>query len=178
MKGFSRLLAVSMLVFSFGMLAASQARAQFDNPDTDLSLRLGAGVINRASMRAVGDVWLVIGADIKLRGGSLIGEGELILGVDYYTRSSGGRTANITAVTLSQLFAADPSGKFPGYIGFGAGAYVLKPAGFSNRTVFGGKLILGYDIGEKVYFEVNYHLTGKELDFRGDSITFLAGYRF
>lgn len=159
-------------------LFAGQARAQFDNPATDVSIRVGANVVNRANMRAVGDVWAAVGADVKLRGGSIIGEGELFLGVDYYTRSKSGQTASITAITLSQVFSVDPSEKFRGYIGFGAGAYVLKPAGVSAKTVFGGKLILGYDVNEKVFVEVNYHLTGKEMDYRGDSTTFLVGYRF
>lgn len=178
MKGLSRLVAPLTLALTLGVLAAQQAQAQFDNPATDISVRVGANVVNRASMRAVGDVWLAVGADVKLRGGSLIGEGEMLLGVDYYTRSKGGQTSNITAITLTQLFSVDPSEKFMGYIGFGAGAYVLKPAGVSAKTVFGAKLVLGYDFNEKLFAEVNYHLTGKEMDFRGDSTTILVGYRF
>ncbi|MCS6950573.1 MAG: hypothetical protein RMM06_05515 [Armatimonadota bacterium] len=176
MKGLSRLVALCALALT--ILAIQQAQAQFDYPTTDVSMRLGANVVNRASMRTVGDVWLAVGADVKLRGGSLIGEGELFLGVDYYTRSSKGQTSSITAITLTQVFSIDPSEKFKGYIGAGAGAYVLKPAGVSAKTVFGGKFVLGYDINEKLFVEVNYHLTGKELNFRGDSTTFLVGYRF
>lgn len=176
MKGLCRLMTVCML--ALGAFVIPQAQAQFDNPATDVSVRLGANVVNRASMRVVGDVWLAVGADVKLRSGSLIGEGELFLGVDYYTRSSKGLTSTITAITLTQVFSIDPSEKFKGYIGAGAGAYVLKPAGVSAKTVFGGKLVLGYDINEKLFLEVNYHLTGKEQEFRGDSTTLLVGYRF
>jgi len=175
-KGLTRVTA--LLALLWGGFAAQPVLAQFDNPATDISLRVGANVVNRASMRTVGDVWLAVGADVKLRRGSLIGEGELFLGVDYYTRSSGGQSSSITAVTLTQVFSADPSEKFKGYIGFGAGAYVLKPVGVGAKTVFGGKLVLGYDIDENLFAEVNYHLTGKELNFRGDSTTILIGYRF
>ncbi|MCS6830298.1 MAG: hypothetical protein NZ749_06600 [bacterium] len=178
MKGLSRLAALFAVALAFGLLAEQQAQAQFDNPATDVSVRVGANVVNRASMRVVGDVWLAVGADVKLRGGSLIGEGELFLGVDYYTRSQGGQTSSITAVTLTQVFSVDPTEKFKGYVGFGAGAYVLKPTGVSAKTVFGGKLVFGYDINEKLFVELNYHLTGKELNFRGDSTTILIGYRF
>ncbi len=167
-----------MVALTLSLFAAQQARAQFDNPATDVHIRVGANVVNRAAMRTVGDVWVAVGADVKLRSGSIIGEGELFLGLDYYTRSKGGQSASITAITLSQVFSIDPSEKFLGYIGFGAGAYVLKPAGVSAKTVFGGKLILGYDVNEKVFVEVNYHLTGKEMDYRGDSTTILVGYRF
>jgi len=176
-KGLSRLVALCTLALTLGIFAAPQARAQFDNASTDLSLRLGANVVNRASMRVVGDVWLAVGADVKLRGGSPIGEGELLLGVDYYTRSKGGQTSSITAVTLTQVFSVDPSEKFKGYIGVGAGVYVLKPAGVSAKSVFGGKVVLGYDINERVFIEFNYHLTEKQQDFRGDSTTILVGYR-
>lgn len=178
MKGLSRLAALLTLALTLGVFTAQQARAQFDNPATDVSIRVGANVVNRASMRAVGDVWLAVGADVKLRGGSLIGEGEMLLGVDYYTRSKGGQTSSITAITLTQVFSIDPTEQFKGYIGLGAGAYVLKPAGVSAKTVFGGKLVLGYDINEKLFVELNYHLTGKEQDYRGDSTTILVGYRF
>ncbi len=177
MKGLSRLVALCTLALTLGIFAAQQAQAQFDNPSTDLSLRLGANVVNRASMRAVGDVWLAVGADVKLHGGSPIGEGELLLGVDYYTRSSSGQSSSITAITLTQVFSVDPSEKFKGYIGVGAGVYVLKPAGVSAKSVFGGKVVLGYDINEKVFIELNYHLTEKQQDFRGDSTTILIGYR-
>lgn len=177
MKGLSRLVALCTLALTFGIFAAQQAQAQFDNPSTDLSLRLGANVVNRANMRAVGDVWLAVGADVKLRGGSPIGEGEMLLGVDYYTRSSSGQSSSITAITLTQVFSVDPSEKFKGYIGVGAGVYVLKPVGVSSKSVFGGKLVLGYDINEKVFIELNYHLTEKQQDFRGDSTTILIGYR-
>ncbi len=178
MKGLSRLVALCALALTLGIGVAPQALAQFDNPSTDVSLRLGANVVNRANMRAVGDVWLAVGADVKLRGGSPIGEGELLLGVDYYTRSQSGQSSSITAFTLTQVFSADPSEKFKGYIGVGAGIYVLKPAGVSARSVFGGKVVLGYDINEKVFIELNYHLTSKGNDFRGDSTTILVGYRF
>lgn len=177
MKGLSRLVALCTLALTLGMFAAQQAQAQFDNPATDVSLRLGANVVNRANMRVVGDVWLAVGADVKLRGGSPIGEGELLLGVDYYTRSKGGQSSSITAVTLTQVFSVDPSEKFKGYIGVGAGVYVLKPVGVSARSVFGGKVVLGYDINEKLFIELNYHLTDKGNDFRGDSTTILIGYR-
>jgi hypothetical protein len=176
-KGLSRLVALCTLALTFGIFAAQQAQAQFDNPSTDLSLRLGANVVNRANMRAVGDVWLAVGADVKVRGGSPIGEGEMLLGVDYYTRSSSGQSSSITAITLTQVFSVDPSEKFKGYIGVGAGVYVLKPVGVSAKSVFGGKLVLGYDINEKVFIELNYHLTEKQQDFRGDSTTILIGYR-
>ncbi len=178
MKHLSRLVALCSAVLTLSVLAGQQAWAQFDNPATDVNIRLGANVVNRANMRTVGDVWLAVGADVKLRSGSIIGEGELFLGVDYYTRSKGGQSASITAVTLTQIFSVDPSEKFRGYIGFGAGAYVLKPAGVSAKTVFGGKLVLGYDINEKLFVELDYHLTGKEMDYRGDSTTILVGYRF
>lgn len=178
MKGLSRLAALLALALTFGVLSAQQALAQFDNPATDLSLRVGAAVLNRASMRVVGDVWAAVGADVKLRNASLIGEGELLLGVDHFTRSKGGQTASVTAITLTQVFSVDPSERFKGYIGVGAGAYVLKPAGVSAKTVFGGKVVFGYDVNEKVFLELNYHLTGKELDYRGDSTTILVGYRF
>lgn len=182
MKGLSRLAALLTLALTLGVFVAQQAQAQFDNPATDVSVRVGANVVNRASMRTVGDVWLAVGADVKLRGGSPIGEGELLLGVDYYTRSKSGQSSSITAITLTQVFSVDPSEKFKGYIGVGAGAYVLKPAGVSAKTVFGGKLVFGYDINEKLFVELDYHLTGKEtgngIDFRGDSTTLLIGYRF
>lgn len=177
MKGLSRLVALCAVALTLGIFAAPQARAQFDNSATDVSLRLGANVVNRANLRVVGDVWLAVGADVKLRSGSPIGEGELLLGVDYYTRSKSGQTSSITAVTLTQVFSVDPSEKFKGYIGVGAGVYVLKPVGVSARSAFGGKLVLGYDINEKVFIEFNYHLTEKQQDFRGDSTTILVGYR-
>lgn len=178
MKGVSRVTALLSLALTLSVLGAPQARAQFDSTATDVSIRVGANVVNRASMRTVGDVWLAIGADVKLHGGSLIGEGEMLLGIDHYTRSQGGQTASITAITLTQVFSVDPTERFKGYIGLGAGAYVLKPSGVSAKTVFGGKLVLGYDINEKLFVELDYHLTGKEMDFRGDSTTILVGYRF
>lgn len=178
MKGLSRVAALLSLALVLSVWSIPQAQAQFDNPNTDVSIRVGANVVNRAAMRTVGDVWPAIGADVKLRGGSLIGEGEMFLGIDYYTRSQGGQTSSITAITLTQVFSVDPTEQFKGYIGLGAGAYVLKPAGDSAKTVFGGKLVLGYDINEKLFVELDYHLTGKEMGFRGDSTTFLVGYRF
>lgn len=178
MKGLARFAALFALALTLGVFATQQAWAQFDNPATNVSVRVGANVVNRANMRAVGDVWLAVGMDVKLRGGSPIGEGELLLGVDYYTRSKSGQSSSITALTLTQVFSVDPSEKFKGYIGVGAGAYVLKPAGVSAKTVFGGKFVFGYDINEKIFVELNYHLTGKEMDFRGDSTTILIGYRF
>lgn len=174
MKGLSRLLALVTL----GVLMALQAQAQFDNPASDVHLRVGANIVNRASMRTVGDVWLAVGADVKIHGASLIREGTLFVGIDYYTRSKGGQSSSITAITLTEVFSIDPSEKFKGYIGLGAGAYVLKPAGVSAETVFGGKLVLGYDIDERLFIEVNYHLTGRAQNYRGDSTTFLVGYRF
>jgi len=177
-KGLARFAALFALALTLGVFAAQQAQAQFDNPATNVSVRVGANVVNRANMRAVGDAWLAVGADVKIRGGSPIGEGELLLGVDYYTRSKSGQSSSITAITLTQVFSVDPSEKFRGYIGVGAGAYVLKPAGVSAKTVFGGKFVFGYDINEKIFVELNYHLTGKEMDFRGDSTTILIGYRF
>lgn len=80
MKGLTRFAALFALALTFGVFAAQQAQAQFDNPATDVSVRVGANVVNRATMRTVGDVWLAVGADVKLRGGSPIGEGELLLG--------------------------------------------------------------------------------------------------
>ena len=177
MKGLARFATLFALGLTLAFWAAPQARAQFDNPATDVSVRVGANVVNRANMRVVGDVWLAVGADVKLRGGSPIEEGELLLGVDYYTRSKGGQSSSITAVTLTQVFSVDPSEKFRGYLGVAAGIYVLKPVGVSARSVFGGKLVLGYDINEKLFVEVNYHLTDKGNDFRGDSTTILIGYR-
>ena len=163
--------------------AASMSLAQttIETP-SNISVRLGWAYPLDSDTRAITGNLLGVGFDYFLNRTLIPGaNGETYISADWLGRSASGSKGNMFPLMLNQRWYSAPSmvGGADGnrtYYFVGAGAYVMDVT--NTKTVFGARVGLGMELGEKLFAEANLSYTEAANFRRGSNIAIYIGYRF
>jgi hypothetical protein len=167
--------------------AAATARAQDPEPTPVHKWDLKAGIFlptQGALRNQSGSPYINIGVDYNPNFRYKPAGGQVYFNVDFKFRESGGLSYLTIPLTANVVWNFTPIGsQYRVYGGIGAGVYFIN-TGFIGGTTQGGvRFIVGADITEKYFLELDYDYTGGFTDSRGnglrvDGLTFSVGRRF
>ncbi len=176
-------LTTAVLVIGVG----TAARAQDPEPAQLHKWDLKAGVFfpTQGALRSQsGSPYINIGVDYHPDLRYRPAGGEIYFNVDFKFRGSGGLSYLTIPLTANIVWNLTPvSTQYRVYGGLGVGAYFIN-TGFIGGTLQPGvRFIVGADISEKYFLELDYDYTGGFTDSRGnglrvDGLTFSLGRRF
>ncbi|MEP6756499.1 MAG: hypothetical protein ABJA67_13420 [Chthonomonadales bacterium] len=186
MKSTTRLAGILGAACALFFAGSSVARAQDPEPREahTLSFKLGAFTPTNGTLRNdSGTPYLALGVDYDPNLRFKLAGGNIVFGLDFLYRTSGGKKYLTIPITVKSLWnLTSMESRFHFYGGIGGGIYIINTGFIGATTQIGAKFIAGVDITQRIFAEVNYDYIGGFSDnlgrgVRADGITLWLGFR-
>lgn len=170
----------NLFTIAVAALGVATVSAQAQDPDAlipvNVSVRLGVGLPIDGDLRDISSSLFGIGLEYKIDR-SLLSGGDTYFALDYLRTGSKGDKGQIIPFTLNQRFYLRQLSEGHRTYGF-AGVGVAWLNGDEWSTRLAGRLGLGAELGDRIFFEGALTLTDKGDTFSGNTIGLYLGYRF
>lgn len=168
-----RLAALSVLT----AIASAGMAQNADYTPVDLSVRLGIAYSTNDVTRSLAKQFIGIGIDYEVNN-LLFKTGGTYVSVDWLGKSGSGGKGNIFPILLNQRFsfAASSEERMQPYGFIGLGIAIIDVT--TSKTELAARAGFGVRLGEHMFTEIQYLVSGAADGAKADNIALYLGYRF
>lgn len=171
----NKILAVAAAVGALGVSAFGQAQKKYDFTPYNYGFRLGASFAQDSALNETDDTLLTIGVDYNF-GTSILRRGDSFASLDLASGEFGAEDGSLWSLMMNNRFYFDEVSK-QSYLIVGIGALFTDLD--ESDVLFGGRVGLGFNVGENLYLVGQYTFGQKTGgDINPAHTGFFVGYRF
>ncbi len=167
---------LSLIALALATTAISFAQ-NTDYTPTNLAFRLGFAYPLNDTTRDLSKRFIGVGADYYFPTQFIRGS-QTYLSIDWLGKSGNGAKGNVFPIMLNQKFYGrnQEEGRANSYGFFGIGIAVVDVT--STKTVVGGRVGFGVDLGPNIFVEAAFTITDNANGAKGDNVGLWLGYHF